>query len=479
MSIGGNDPGLGGGGRRHGIRTAGVAAPSARAASGALSGRWLRVDVPALDADGLRLRLAEIGRAESQLAAAKADTLNALAAREGEAAAGHTAAQALSVSVRSARSDVKTAAALSELTATRDGLVSGAVPAGHAQMITSAAGDVPVNEQYLVGRAKRESHDEFRRTVARHVADRSGDDGASLLERQRSQPAARVFTNRDTGMTVVNGQFDPITGARIAAAVDAATSRMFCSTDPKANEGPEAQVTPAQHTADAIAKLICEPDAARPAGTSLVLVADYDAVNQQLANARLANGTPVPISEIAKIAVDAGILPTIFDKATGDLRMGRRRRSANELQRSALAVRDQGCVGCGTAPEQCSAHHIVEWQHGGNTDLDNLVSVCHRCHQHNIHQHGFTVERNPNTGRYQLQPPDIPPPDTVLPEKPKPAKQTSAAQPAKRASAARRPSPATPSTERPATKQPPREPPAGPPANTGTTADAASRAPPA
>ena len=172
------------GGRFHVSGAVGGVAVSERIVQGApgvLSAAWLGVDVPALDADGLRLRLVEIGRAESQLAVAKADALNALAAREGEAAAGHTAAQALSVSGRAARSHVRTAAALSELAATREGLLTGSVPAGHAQLIARAAGDAPVDEQFLVERAERQSHDEFRRTVACHVAERSGDDGASLL----------------------------------------------------------------------------------------------------------------------------------------------------------------------------------------------------------------------------------------------------------------------------------------------------------
>ncbi|WP_419841909.1 DUF222 domain-containing protein [Candidatus Poriferisodalis sp.] len=357
------------------------------------------MDVPALDADGLRLRLAQIGHARSQLAAAEASALCEIARCEGETVAAHTAANVLSVSVRAARDNVKTAAALAKLDVTREGLAAGSVPAGHAQIIARAASDTPINEGFLVEIAQRQGLDEFRRTVARHVADCTDDDGASLLERQRQQRSARVFTSRETGMTVVNGQFDPIVGARITAVVNAAVSRLFHDEDPKCRS------TPAQRTADAVAKLRCEPDTSRPAGTSLVLVADYDVLNQQIANARLANGTTVPISEIAKVAVDADILPMIFNKATGDLRMGRRRRSASELQRSALAVRDQGCVGCGASPELCRAHHIVEWQHGGNTDLDNLVSVCHHCHHNSIHQQGFTVEHNAVTGRYQLHAP--------------------------------------------------------------------------
>ncbi len=358
------------------------------------------VDVSTLSDAGLRARLGEMGRAESCLAVMKADVLCELARRRGNANAEHTAKETLSLSGRAARGDVKAAVALGELDLTRDGLASGALPAGHARLIARAAADAPIDEAFLTERARHEGYDEFRRTVARHVADVSRDDGASLLEQQRQQRSARVFTNRDSGMVVINGQFDPVTGARLASAIAATERRLYRDED--ANCRP----TPAQRTADAIAKLICEPDTSRPSGTSLVVVADYDMVNHQLANTRFADGTPIPIGEIARIAVDAGVLPTIFNDATGDLRMGRSRRSATELQRCALALRDQGCIGCGTHPDHCRYHHIDHWQHGGPTDYANLASVCHHCHHDKIHEQGFTVGPHPTRpGRLTLHAP--------------------------------------------------------------------------
>ena len=361
------------------------------------------VDVSWLcDAD-LRARLREMGRAESRLAAMKADVLGELARRRGNADAEHTAKEALSVSGRAARGDVKAAVALGELELTREGLAAGSLPAGHARLIARAAGDAPIDETFLAARARREGYDEFRRTVARHVADASRDDGASLLEQQRKQRSARVFTSRDNAMVVINGQFDPVTGARLASVIAATERRLYRDEDP-AN-----RPTPAQRTADAIAKLVCEPDMQRPPGTSLVVVADYDMVNHQLANTRFADGTPFPIGEIAKVAVDAGVLPAIFQDATGDLRMGRSRRTATELQRCALALRDQGCIGCGTHPDHCRSHHIDQWRHDGPTDYANLVLVCHDCHHDKIHQQGFTVEPHPTRpGRYGLEPPAEP-----------------------------------------------------------------------
>ena len=361
------------------------------------------VDVAGLCGPGLRARLGEIARAESQLAAMKAATLGEIARRSGDGAAAHAATHEMAVSGRKARGEVRDAVRLGELDATRTGLADGTVPVGHAQLIARAAGDAPVDEAMLAQRAQLEGYDEFRRTVARHVADVSCDDGASVLERQRQARTGTIGTRHSDGMTVVHLEVDPLTGARLGTVIAAAERRLF------RNEDRAERRTPPQRTADAITELILDPDAKRPGGASLIVVADYDILNRRLANGRLADGTPVPISEIAKIAVDAQLLPTIFQAATGDLRMGRAGRTATEMQRAALALRDKGCVGCGIPPERCQHHHIEFWQHQGPTDYWNLVTVCADCHNDKIHQQGFTVEWNPNDVRFGLQPPTTPP----------------------------------------------------------------------
>ena len=336
------------------------------------------VDVAGLCGEGLRARLGEIARAESRLAAMKADTLGEIARRSGDGAAAHAATNAMAVSGRRARSEVKDAVQLGGLEATREGLSAGSVPVGHAQLIARAADDAPVDEAFLAERAPLEGYDEFRRTVARHVAEVSGDDGASVLERQRQARSGKIHTRHSDGMTVLHLEVDPVTGARLGTVIAAAERRLFKDEDPTARR------TPPQCAADAITQLILEPDAKRAAGASLIVVADYDTVNHQLVNGRLADGTPIPIGEIAKIAVDAEVLPTIFEAATGDLRMGRSRRTATDLQRAALALRDKGCIGCGIPPERCQHHHIDHWQHDGCTDYQNLVTVCPNCHNDKI-----------------------------------------------------------------------------------------------
>jgi len=370
------------------------------------------VDVVALCGEGLRARLGEIARAESRLAAMKVDTLSEIARRSGDGAAAFAATDAMAVSGRKARGEVRDAVRLGELEATREGLAAGSVPVGHAQLIARAAGDAPIDEAFLAERAPREGYDEFRRTVARHVAEVNQDDGASVLERQRQARSGKIVARQSDGMTVLHLEVDPVTGARLGTVI-AATERRLSK-----DEDPTAPRTPPQRTADAVCQLILEPDAKRPAGASLIVVADYDTLNHRLTKARLADGTPIPIDEIARIAVDAEVLPAIFEAASGDLRMGRSRRSATDLQRAALALRDKGCVGCGIPPERCQHHHIDEWQHGGHTDYVNLLTVCHNCHNAKIHQQGhipqwhpgITTVRGqaPNPGHYTLEPPTAP-----------------------------------------------------------------------
>lgn len=76
-----------------------------------------------------------------------------------------------------------------------------------------------------------------------------------------------------------------------------------------------------------------------------------------------------------------------------ELDLGRTARLANRAQRRALAARDGGCAfpGCQQDHQRCQAHHVKWWEHGGRTDLDNLVLLC-RFHHVLIHTGLFTVE---------------------------------------------------------------------------------------
>ena len=324
----------------------------------------------------------------------------------------------LQASKREAKRDVESAARLAELPATSEALASGEIPQGHARLIARASGESDVDEALLVKAANTEPFDEFARTVKRHQQDRADDDGQALLDRQRKSRKARIFESPESGMFVLSGEFDQITGARIATALTAKERQFWHREDPKARR------TPQQRMADALAELICEPAGeGKSQGTDLLVIADYDTIKQQLDNPRLVDGSAIPIVELHRLALEANLLPSIFDTKSQQMWLGRKQRTASEAQRVALIARDQHCIGCGANPLWCRAHHIIWWSKNGPTDLDNLVLVCDDCH-HKIHDHGWQVYQHPKTGKYHLKPPNPTNPTNPTPSQKRHATQT-------------------------------------------------------
>ena len=385
--------------------------PSVRAGCGTAGSICVgRVDEVGLSDEALRSHLKTLGRAESRLTAMKSRALAELSRRHSKGDAQRMVRNELRASKREAKRDVETAARLAELPATSDALESGEIPVGHAQLIARASGESPIDEAVLVEAANSEPFDEFAQTVKRHQQDVADDDGQALLDRQRAKRKARIFESSDSGMFVLSGEFDQITGARIATALTAKERQLWH------REDPNKRATPQQRMADALAELICQPSGdGKSAGTDLLVIADFDVLKQQLDNPRLADGSPIPIIELHRLALEANLLPSIFDTKAQDIWLGRRLRTATEAQRIALIARDQHCIGCGANPLWCRAHHIIWWSKNGPTDLENLALVCDDCH-HKIHDHGWQVYKHPDTSKYHLRPPN--PTDTEAAAKP-------------------------------------------------------------
>ncbi|MCQ3814572.1 MAG: DUF222 domain-containing protein, partial [Acidimicrobiia bacterium] len=185
------------------------------AASDGIGGalRVALVDEAGLSDEGLRSRLKVLGRAESTLAAMKARTLAELSRRHNTRDAQRLVRDELQTSKHDAKRDIETATRLAELPATSGALNSGDIPVSHAQLIARAAGESPIDERLLVEAANNEPFDEFKQTVKLHQRDVAVDDGQSLLDRQRKKRKARIFESSDSGMFVLTGEFDQITGA--------------------------------------------------------------------------------------------------------------------------------------------------------------------------------------------------------------------------------------------------------------------------
>ncbi len=361
------------------------------------------VDITGLSLSELRGRLGLIKKAEARLAAMKTSTLAEYVSRGGQGLARRVALEELQASKQQARREVETASQFSQVPETLDALGAGDIPAAHARQIAKAASQGPVDETVLVEAARHQDFGTFSRTLRDHQHEQSGDDGKSLLAKQRQRRDLSFFKSPDDGMFILNGRFDPVAGNRIEAALAEEERRLRNGKSDKADD----QATFGQRLADALEYLVCaESGDRKPQGTTLVVTADWDSLNQKLADARLLDGTPLPLSEALRLGCNADILPALFDTQGQELWVGHKYRSATDAQRAALIARDKHCIGCGRSATWCEAHHITEWFRGGLTDIDNLVLVCISCH-HSIHDDGWVVHQNKN-GTYELRPPPEP-----------------------------------------------------------------------
>ncbi|HZT81570.1 MAG TPA: DUF222 domain-containing protein [Gemmataceae bacterium] len=145
----------------------------------------------------------------------------------------------------------------------------------------------------------------------------------------------------------------------------------------------------------------------RPATKPLlwVLVPEANLVSGE-GTAEIAGAGPVAATMAQRLACDADVSHVTLDEYGRIIDLGRTHRLASAVQRRLLAIRDDTCVwpGCHRPANWCEAHHIDWWEHGGPTDIDNLVLLC-RHHHHRCHEGGFRLTGHGN-GHLNFQRPD-------------------------------------------------------------------------
>ena len=104
-------------------------------------------------------------------------------------------------------------------------------------------------------------------------------------------------------------------------------------------------------------------------------------------------GHPVSPDAVSRLACNAVVQPVVLDDQGVPLRVGRRRRTATDAQWLAVRAIYRSCAwhSCDRPLSWCQLHHVHEWEHGGPTDLCNLVPLCSE-HHHAVHEGGWTLK---------------------------------------------------------------------------------------
>jgi hypothetical protein len=101
---------------------------------------------------------------------------------------------------------------------------------------------------------------------------------------------------------------------------------------------------------------------------------------------------PASIATIQQLICNGGVRTAVLGDAGEVLYLGHSRRLFSKAIRTAVGVRDGGCVvtDCPKTPAQCDVHHVIPWSEGGKTDVNNAALLCPE-HHRQIHTSAFIL----------------------------------------------------------------------------------------
>jgi hypothetical protein len=132
---------------------------------------------------------------------------------------------------------------------------------------------------------------------------------------------------------------------------------------------------------------------------TIVLTMTADTYASGMGTAMTGHGYTVP-ADVAKTwaGPEARFLAVLLSKTKRVEAYSSTQRLFTEQQRLALTARDKGCTfpGCDRPPGWCQAHHVIEYQAGGPTSVDNGTLLC-GYHHRSFDQLGWTVDMRDGT----------------------------------------------------------------------------------
>lgn len=197
------------------------------------------------------------------------------------------------------------------------------------------------------------------------------------------------------GMSRITGWIDPELRATLDAVFAKLAAAGYCNPDdanpcvdgvPSQDQVTGDSRTAAQRNHDALRTMCRAMLASGKLGqhnglpVTVVATATLADLTAAAGRAHTGGGTQLPIPTLIRMAADAHPYLALFHSAREiQLYYGRTRRTASPGQRLVLHALERGCTkpDCTAPPYHCQVHHAErDWQHGGNTDIDELTLAC-------------------------------------------------------------------------------------------------------
>lgn len=312
-------------------------------------------------------------------------------------------------SARASKRAARTATQLPAMPAIRQALEAGEISEEHADAAADAAARVSPEaaDGDLARLARQLPADRFAREAQEWAGRREAAEAAETRQqRARRERTGRVW-RKNNGRIAMYGELDAVAGAPVLKAWEQEMDCLYRE-DGGRDADPATARTYDQRGADALANLITASASGgskrRPHPRYVThLRVDVERCSLDPSGyAAFLDGSPIPQSELERIACESAFAGAIYGADGAILWQGRAVRLATDDQWTALIGRDGGCIHCGADPSRCQAHHLIPWvpPDWGPTDIDNLALVCDAAHRL-IHHHGYRVVVD-DEGRYRL-----------------------------------------------------------------------------
>ena len=277
-----------------------------------------------------------------------------------------------------------------------DAMAAGEIGFAHLTVMARTAEDLGerFDESVLIQKARESTPGKFHYicTHYRHAADpkRYAEEQAEMVQQRRLKLSKWM-----DGTVLVSGQFDPEGGAVLLTTIGSMARKSGAHDDRDLE----------QRQGDALVELAA-------GGGSQAHIQVTSSIETLLGLAGAPAGDlelslPISSQAVERLACDSSISRVLLDSDSMVIEVGRSKRVVSEPTRRALSVRDGSCrwPACDRAASRCAAHHVVHWIHGGSTDLDNLVLLCHR-HHRMVHEGNWQIVQG-DLGALLVIPPTV------------------------------------------------------------------------
>lgn len=366
-----------------------------------------------LTPDNIAALMAEVRASERALTAIKVkigQRSDHLAAENAGPDAAETFSGRGDVSNRAARSETNRSRTANNIPEAGDALDNGTIGGEHLDALDRARKNIEpeLHDLFdqcagdLINRSDNTPVDAFNKQVKR-LADRINDDhGLARAQQQRAASEFRSWTDRN-GMGQVRGQFDPELFERLKSAIareSAAMAKQAKTNDDELAFGPHLDAL-------ALIELVSHGNGAKGRPDITVIVDANTVLNgpHEQSVRETVDGQVLAFETIKRLCCDAQIRSVRLDAEGKPIDVGRQHRTATHHQWAALKAIYSTCgwADCDRPVSWCQAHHITEWEHGGATDLDNLIPLCSR-HHHAVHEGQWSIKLLPDRTLRIFQP---------------------------------------------------------------------------